>query len=437
MGNPFEEESTDLLVLDTQEILGPAAVESVRTAMQMGRDQFHLFVKERLADRSKPLNDVIKRNKLPLFASIKVKSANKNKQQLASARSDSELFSRLYITCQTRDGDLEQFFKHENSAHPPALSQNGRIHFGSKSDLLRPLEQLVEPTSHPPQVSSVILDGAAVVQMLNPGPGHSKTFLDYATDIFVPYILSQLQNHSRLDLVWDRYANSGSLKATARANRGKGIRRRVTGTALLPGNWHTFLRVDENKEELFHFLSKQVMESINVPEKQLIATDGEQVIAVPPFEDTAALAPRNHEEADTRMMVHAADAVKSGHCRILIRTVDTDEVVLAVWMAQELHEADDELWLAIGTGKSFRYIAAHKLAASLGPDKSKALPVFHAITGCDTVSSFAGRGKITAWAVWDIFPEVTNAFLTLASAPSEISEDTLATLERYIVLLYD
>lgn len=137
------------------------------------------------------------------------------------------------------------------------------------------------------------------------------------------------------------------------------------------------------------------------------------------------------------MMVHAADAVKSGHRRIFIHTVDTDVVVLAVWMAQELHEAVDELWLAIGTGKSFCYIAAHKLAASLGPDISKALPVFHAITGCDTVSSFAGRGKITAWAVWDIFPEVTNAFLTLASAPSEISEDTLATLERYIVLLYD
>lgn len=69
----------------------------------------------------------------------------------------------------------------------------------------------------------------------------------------------------------------------------------------------------------------------------------QQVIAVPPFEDTAALAPCNHEEADTRMMVHAADAVKSGHRTILILTVDTDVVVLAVWMAQELHEAVDEL----------------------------------------------------------------------------------------------
>uniref|UniRef100_UPI00358E27B6 uncharacterized protein n=1 Tax=Myxine glutinosa TaxID=7769 RepID=UPI00358E27B6 len=160
----------------------------------------------------------------------------------------------------------------------------------------------------------------------------------------------------------------------------KGIRRRVTGSALLPGNWHSFLRVDENKEELFSFLSKQVTESIDVPDKQLIATDGEQVIAVPPCADTAALAPCNHEEADTRMMLHAAAAMKSGHRRVLIRTVDTDVVVLAVWMAQELNEVVDELWLALGTGKNFRYIAAHELSATLGQSQGTAnLPCNHRV----------------------------------------------------------
>ena len=67
--------------------------------------------------------------------------------------------------------------------------------------------------------------------------------------------------------------------------------------------------------------------------------------------------------------------------------------------ATSVHETVDELWLAIRTGISFRYIAVHKLAASLGQTnpRTKALLVFHAITECDTVSSFAGRGKITAW----------------------------------------
>ena len=116
-------------------------------------------------------------------------------------------------------------------------------------------------------------------------PNHSKTFMEYATNQFILYILSQLHHQSRLVLVWDHYAKSGSLKATARANRGKRIHRCVSATASLPGNWHDFLRVDENKEELFSFLSRQVTESINVPDKQFVVTDGQQVIAVPLFED--------------------------------------------------------------------------------------------------------------------------------------------------------
>ena len=399
--------------------MSSAATETVCKIVKFWKDQFHSFEKERLVDKSKSLNDVIKRNKLQLFFTTRTKTALKSKQQLAYAKNDSELFSRLHIACQTRDGDLEEFFKHDNRAYPPALSQDGRLHFGTNADLLESLEQLVESKVDAPQVTSVILDGAAIVQMLK--PGHSKTFMEYATEVFIPYILSQLQHRSHLNLVWHHYAKSGSLKATARANRGKGIHRRVTATASLPGSWHDFFRVNNNKEELFSFLSRQVTESINIPDKQLVATDGKQVIAVPLCEDTTSLAPCNHEEGEIRMMLHAAAAMECGHRRILIHTVDTDVVVLAVWVAQELHEVVDELWLAFGTGKNFRYIAAHELVACLGPEKSKSLPVFHAITGCDTVSAFAGHGKKTAWAVRATFPEVTDAFLDLASVPRAIS----------------
>ena len=134
------------------------------------------------------------------------------------------------------------------------------------------------------------------------------------------------------------------------------------------------------------------------------------------------------------MMLHAAAAMKYGHRRILIRTMDKDVVVLTVWVGQELHDVVDELWR---TGKNFHYIAAHELVACLGPEKSKSLPVFHAITGCDTISAYAGRGKKTAWAVWGTFPEVTNAFLQLASAPRVISSHAMSAIERFVVLLYD
>ena len=70
--------------------------------------------------------------------------------------------------------------------------------------------------------SSVIVDGAAVVQML-----HSKdaiNFSEYASNAFIPYITSQLHNATRLDLVWDRYVED-SLNGKARPKRGKGVHR--------------------------------------------------------------------------------------------------------------------------------------------------------------------------------------------------------------------
>ena len=39
---------------------------------------------------------------------------------------------------------------------------------------------------------------------------------------------------------------------------GKGVGRRVVPSAEIPNNWKDFLRVDDNKTELFSLLSHQV-----------------------------------------------------------------------------------------------------------------------------------------------------------------------------------
>ncbi|QQP55395.1 uncharacterized protein LOC103506659, partial [Caligus rogercresseyi] len=169
----------------------------------------------------------------------------------------------------------------------------------------------------------------------------------------------------------------------------------VVAAAAIPGNWQNFLRVDSNKTELFKFLSTALLEWFDQEDKQLIITDGEAVLSKPLLPDLTSFDPCNHEEADSRMLLHTSHAAKHGHHSILIRTVDTDVVVLAVSVVQEL-QPEYKLWLALGTGRSFRYLAAHEMAAELGPEKARALPMFHTLTGCDTVSSFARHGKKTA-----------------------------------------
>ena len=134
-------------------------------------------------------------------------------------------------------------------------------------------------------------------------------------------------------------------------------------------------------------------------------------------------------------MVHVADAVRQGFHKILVRTVDTDVLVLAVATVQQLGRID--LWIAFGTGKNFHYIPAHEISASLGPQISLVLPVFHAFTGCDTVSQFAQVGKKTAWKMWETHDELTGALYELHCAPDQISEETEAALEYFTILLYD
>lgn len=68
--------------------------------------------------------------------------------------------------------------------------------------------------------------------------------------------------------------------------------------------------------------------------------------------DMNCLGPCNHEEADTRMMLHLADAVYCGYRKILIRTVDTDVVVLAISVFENL--ALEEVFIAFGVGQNFR-----------------------------------------------------------------------------------
>ena len=82
------------------------------------------------------------------------------------------------------------------------------------------------------------------------------------------------------------------------------------------------------------------------------------------------------------------------------------------------------------------FLLAHEIARALGPEKAQALPRFHALTGCDMVSCFAGHGKRTAWAVWTALPELTQTLTFLSTAPDHIDEDAMHTIDRFIILPY-
>ena len=135
--------------------------------------------------------------------------------------------------------------------------------------------------------------------------------------------------------------------------------------------------------------------------------------------DLRSLQPCTHEEADTRMFLHASRAHQRGLTRIIIKATDTDVVVIAVATASVF--SDGELWIAFGHGNHFRYIPAHEIAHSLGPTWSWGLLLLHALSGCDTVSFFSGITKTNAFDLWRSMPELGSLFQRLSLAPAQIN----------------
>ena len=223
------------------------------------------------------------------------------------------------------------------------------------------------------------------------------------------------------------------LKATDRTKRGKGIRRRVDPSNRLPGNWGAFLRNDPNKEELFRYICTAVCNCELWGQRGFVNHGQPGVV--------------QHTQKSwwpvslyTWKGWHKAIITRSRLCttrsqKIMLWTVDTDVVVLSTAIFKNL--AIDEMWISFGMGKSWRYIPIQELVTILGPDRAKGLPVFHALTGCGQTSSFAGRGKVTAWDTWERYPDVTTAFKELSMTPTaETVERCQPLIERFVIQMY-
>ena len=162
---------------------------------------------------------------------------------------DCQLFSKLFISCQSGKCDLCDLFRQENHPFPAALSDGGKLHTTrQKSQLAAVVGSHVTPEGYTalvtlpdnePQADVIVIGGSTLVNVLPPRT--SKTFEDYETLDVLPTILAYSIKYERTDIMFDVYRPS-SMKAEARSKRGHGARRRVTSRCKGPSNWCNFLR---------------------------------------------------------------------------------------------------------------------------------------------------------------------------------------------------
>ena len=93
---------------------------------------------------------------------------------------------------------------------------------------------------------------------------------------------------------------------------------------------------------------------------------------------------------DTRILLHAKDALDQGFQRIIMEYKDTDVMVIAVGLLASVGEPDKEIWMKTGTFQKRKFVPIHEI--QLQPDVKKNI-AFYALTGCDSTSQFSGKGK--------------------------------------------
>ncbi len=79
------------------------------------------------------------------------------------------------------------------------------------------------------------------------------------------------------------------------------------------------------KQELFEFLSTKIAEFDYTGSKEVFVTQGQRFLT---NRIALEMPSCDHEEANTRLIVHIVDALNKEQSTFLVRTVDTDVVTL-------------------------------------------------------------------------------------------------------------
>ncbi|KAJ8023132.1 hypothetical protein HOLleu_38227 [Holothuria leucospilota] len=461
MFNPFEVEGGDLLHISSGVVASERVKSDLLSAENVGNEAFIEFAKHRLQAKDKE-KDIfftpIKKKNLATFEAKK-KTTSKVKGKAVILKADRKLFARLMLIGKARDVKLKEMFTYCLSPMPlPFATPEGTLVKTNKALLMHCLESTPEQSplvDKIPPGSVWVIDGMAMLQQLNSQTAPS-TFYQLALHILQKLVSKAIHYQSTsVHFVSDTYP-SISIKNAER------IRRAATGTQIIkiqesgtsqkrPTQWKKYLSASENKEAFVNYLyltwaklPTSFFKNVTV----YIAHGAKchalsSVNGLVKTEDISELE-CNHEEADTRLLLHAAyiqrilsvdsvDTTEDVQCpAIVIQSLDTDVLIISLGFAERFTST---LLFHTGRGTNIRTIDVSFLQRHLGTDVTSALLGLHPFTGCDSVSGFFGKGKTKAlkllmknYNYQKMFQDVGASF--------DVSSDLCSQIEEFVCHLY-
>ena len=432
--NPFESATEDLTSISSG-IVAPKDIENdLIRAHDVGEEAYQKFVDSRLKTGTS-FYDPMRKVQLKTFGSLTVKTKTKFANKECVLRADYRLFSRMLLIASSRKMDMREVLKHPLGPLPWSLANcDGSAKKTNKAALARNLEARVTSDEHTDLPSAAIVDGMGLVYKMQ---GDNITFSKLSENL-LGTVLQTSASSARVDVVFDRYKPS-SIKTAERTRRG--ANRGIAFSKIIPGhnirNWRRLLACPESKAKLINFFATDWQENqerrAQLQGKVIFVTSEERCFRI----STTAVSEVNdlqsmHEEADTRLLLHANHAAESGYKSVILVVEDTDVMILCLAFSGNIN---CQMHMRCGTKNRSRLISINKLTSNLGNDICKALLGFHAFSGCDSVSAFAGQGKIKGLKLIQQNQKFQEAFTTLGEH-WHLTDELFDVLQEFTCSLY-
>ena len=338
------------------------------------------------------------------------------------------LFGRIIVMAQGWNLQMADVLSHPLGPLPWALATaEGLYRKTNKAALVSCQQNNVAPADQLPDHSTTIIDGMSIIQKVK---GDQVNFGEIAQFV-LSMALKDGSSSDRIDIVFDTYQDT-SIKNCERLARGEelGLKLQDITASQIVRQWRSFLAHVGNKSSLISFLVSEWRKpdyTKHLNGKVLFVTT-EDHGRTPEGAWAAKYSRRSRWLTLPSYCSCCTDWISSSHNQLRWYCVFI--------MALAFHiEIESKLFQKCGAKERKRIIDITKIAASMGADVCHGLIGMHAYTGCDTVSTFADKGKLWAPKLLRSTKEVNETFAEFGKKWN-VAEGLMHKLENFTCLLF-
>jgi len=413
-------------------------VDELLNIYEAGKVMANEFLTNRILSSREKFHEPIRKKKIPTFFTPKIKVSTAKSESVIEANRN--IIGKL-LSIGAKTEQLIDFQKALNFSLytvPLCLAYpDGTRRASPKSKLLEVI--LMTPCLITELPSDIIRHQFVfIVDMMSQVRSCMTSLPDSYEEFILNFLRTLPKGFHRVDIVADCYRNN-SIKSSERIKRGDS-EKVIIGSLFsrLPRDMNKFLMNNDNKNSLikliFRFIRDNRARVLQMLQTETIILSGDSecynVTATSVSESTLK---SNHEEADTKVVMHVYDILQNTSLSIVLRSPSGDTDILVILLGV-ITSGKERVYYDYGNGKNRKGTWLH--AVQLEDDQQSALIGFHAFTGNDYVSSFLRKGKKMCWKVMMKNEDFIKSFSDLGHDWT-LNNEIVCNFEKYVCELFN